>query len=155
MINLRFKFVCLFLIIFHNCPLPGQSGHQPVNSVVGKEYIDSLIIQSNSLIQLDKESAVSFARQALQHSQRINYESGIAGAKEMIGMYQASISDYPGALESFFAFLDIVKKLGDQSAEVRGFLRISGVYMKIRNSQMAYKYVQDAILLANNLQKTS
>jgi PAS domain S-box-containing protein len=105
------------------------------------------------LIQLDKESAVSFARQALQHSQRINYESGIAGAKEMIGMYQASVSDYPGALESFFAFLDIVKKLGDQSAEVRGFLRISGVYMKIRNSQMAYKYVQDAILLANNLQK--
>jgi signal transduction histidine kinase len=101
----------------------------------------------NTLIALSKQlrqasnftDAKKYAEKAISLAENINFENGIAGAYNNMGIFYFYQNDYPEALKNYLASLNVREKIGDNQGIADCYHNIGYVYHNQGNYPEAIK----------------
>lgn len=125
-------------------------------------YIDSLIQQldhtlsdtskinllnkiATDLLYVNSEKINDFANQALDLSEKINYNYGIAIAYNNLGIYYRTKGIYDMSIDYFFNSLDIMEKLNDINGIARSYNLIGIIYYYLENYELSLDYYNKSL----------
>ncbi|MEO8150820.1 MAG: tetratricopeptide repeat protein [Bacteroidia bacterium] len=142
----------------------------------GKELIDSLLplIQNykspcnqpclkdsnkvNNLIKLGDlykglkpDTSQLMTKEAMQLSEAINWQTGIALAYHQRGTFLYGKGDYPEALNNFFKSLAINEKIGNKENKAKNLRSIGLIYNKQGDNSNALKYYNQSLKMMEEL----
>lgn len=105
-----------------------------------------LLIQLGRELRLtDAEKALSYAGEALELSQKLNYKKGTAGAYTVIGSTHYNHGDQPKALENHMKALRIREDLKDSAGIGSSLNSIGVVFFEMKQNDKALPYYERAL----------
>ncbi|MBI5542077.1 MAG: tetratricopeptide repeat protein [Bacteroidia bacterium] len=93
-----------------------------------------------SLCSSDPEKAISFGKQGLELSKKLNYEHGIAEINQNIGLVYTQLGDYVNSLKNLQLALETSVKLKDLNIESKCLTSIGTVHYYQKNFEKALYY---------------
>jgi tetratricopeptide (TPR) repeat protein len=101
---------------------------------VGWEYSYSDVAQTEK-----------YANEALELSEKLNYQEGLAQSYNLIGIAGRNTSEYQKALDNFKKALQIRIQLGDTDKQSKVYVNIANVYIDMGDYAKAERYYKMAI----------
>lgn len=123
-----------FLLIFFlninslKCETKTDSLKNIINTTSGKEKVDALLIMSEQYFASDFNLSLTYSRDALKQSEKINYKLGIAIAHNNIGYSLTDLGNYKDALENYLISIDLFKDLGEENREAIAYNDIGYIF---------------------------
>lgn len=111
-----------------------------LNTVTGKEKVDVLNELSKAYFGTSPEKILEFANQALELSEELDYNKGIAKALNIIGSGYYYLSNHEKTLEYYLKSLEIYKDIGDKFEIAASINNIGNVYYNLSNYNRALEY---------------
>jgi tetratricopeptide (TPR) repeat protein len=147
--------------------LSGVVGHAQQSKIDSLEKIllnskdDSLKV--NLLIKISNKywgeahlnKAMEEADTALALAKKLNFNSGIAAAYNLIGLLNQTQGNYAEALKNFFASLKIEEQSGDKKAMAGSYNNMGIIYEKQHNYTEAFKNQNQALKLFQEIGDTA
>ncbi len=99
-----------------------------VDEKKGKEKIDALLLLGEQYFASDFDQSLSYSKEALVLSQKLNYPLGIAIAHNNIGYTLTDLGDYKKALEQYLISIELFKTLGEENREAIAYNDIGYIF---------------------------
>lgn len=99
----------------------------------------------------EPDSALHYARAALQLAQQIRFRAGEGKAHNTLGAAYNFLGNFPKALESYFRSLRVRTMLGDRKGQASLYNNIGLVYEDINDFDKAIFYFDSALIIAKQL----
>jgi len=129
-----------------------------------KKYIDSLVIKLNDetndtakanwlnkiasdLYYVNHDQILEYGQKALELSEDLNYNKGIAEAYNNLGIYYRSKGLYDVAIDYFFKSLEIMENINNPNGIGRCYNLIGIVYYYMGNYRLSMDYYNKAIAI--------
>ncbi len=122
-----------------------------LKTVSGKERVDILNQLSKRYYTLSPEKVIKYGRQALELSQKFDYDKGRAHALKNIGVGNYYLSNYDKSLEYYLNSLKIMEKIGDKEGVSDILNNIGIVYWKLSNYDKALEIYTESLKMMKEL----
>lgn len=122
-----------------------------LKTVSGKERVDVLNQLSKSYYTLSPEKVIKYGRQALELSQKFDYDRGRAHALKNIGVGNYYLSNYDKSLEYYLNSLKIMENIGDKEGISSTLNNIGVVYWKLNNYDKALEIYTESLKMMKEL----
>lgn len=135
--------VFLFLITFSaaaQVDTPESLQVELEKATSAHERIDLLNRLSHAYTQLSLENAEQFANDALNSSQKLDYQKGVASSYNVLGICSSIRGDYTSGLDYFIKALRLREQLGDQKGTAHILNNISRLFIYQKDFAKALEY---------------
>jgi len=114
-------------------------------------YVKLLTEIGSAYIFMKPDTALVYAKRALDMARDLHYTNGIMGTLTGNGELLRMLGDYPGSLKMQFEALDMYRKVKDTSSEAGTLAFIGITYMDFREYTQALQYLLQANLTYQQL----
>lgn len=146
-----------FLLFFIGSPVSAQIAPQTdslkavLEQSTGEQRIDVLLSLSDQMRRTSIDSAVVYARRALERSSNFGNEILEAKTHRMLGSLLLSRGNYPDALEHLSTAKKMFEQMGDLSNEVLTLKNLGALYKNQSDHNKALEYYFSALNLSEQL----
>ena len=149
----------LGLIVLFTTPLSASAQIAPqtdslsvlLQQSTGRQRVEVLIKLSNQIRRSSIDSAITYAQEALDISQRIENETLQGNSHNSLGWFLTDKGEYPDALKHFLEAKRIFEKIGNLRREVVVLENIGKLYSSQSNYSKALEYYFSALNLEEQL----
>jgi len=134
-----------FFILF---ALPGEA--QTATRPLLFSRVDSLLSKSDCLLDRHPDEYRKCAEKALTLSVQIKYINGQAEALKYLSTYYLTKEDYVRTLEMYFKIIDLYDRLHDNENLVKGYARVTQLFLLTKDYQLEEKYLEIMAHVAQN-----
>ena len=102
---------------------------------------------ADGLLYIDYVQIQAYADQALQLSEDLNYEKGIAESYNNLGIYFREVGVYEQSIDYLFKSLKIMEDINDQAGIARCYNLIGIIYYYLTNYELSLEYYNKALII--------
>ncbi|MEO6303206.1 MAG: tetratricopeptide repeat protein [Bacteroidia bacterium] len=159
MLKLRYILVFLLGFIIENSFSQDYHARDSMLQIAESKH-DTLKIKALNNIasfysRIDLDSVLSYSKEALDSSKKINYKRGMAQAYSNIGMVYNGKGDYSQATKNFFLCIKLREETNDKKGLAIVYSRIADVFMKSHKVDVAIQYERKSLKLSTELKSQS
>jgi len=143
--NKFFAVVCFLLILCFS--FTSRAQEQTLSS---KQHIDDLLSKADEMLKADPSRAIYYSNSAMVEAQKLNDNSLLAMALATLGEAYMNQGDFDMGFE---ALTNAMETCPVDSINLKAFiyLHLSGSYMKLRDVNQAFHYVDEALSIYKEL----
>jgi len=149
------KYFFIFIIFIFSTTMFTQNNIDnlkiKLKTVSVKERVDILNQLSKMYYTISPEKVIKYGRQALELSQKLDYDKGRAHALKNIGVGNYYLSNYDKSLEYYLSSLKVMEKIGDKEGVSSTLNNIGVVYWKLNNYDKALEIYTESLKMMKEL----
>jgi tetratricopeptide (TPR) repeat protein len=119
-----------------NCPEPCMADTNKVNA------LNNLVL---ILMYSEPEKNYTYAKEALELSEKLNWKKGIGDAYHSMGVYYYTLPDYQKAINYWLRALKIREEIGNKTLISNSIGNVGLIYHKLNNYPKAVEYITRAL----------